>query len=1312
MQGKDSLFLNSIREMKFTHLHVHSHYSLLDGLSKIDDLIDYVKELGMDSVALTDHGVLYGAVEFAQKAKKKGIKPIIGCEVYTAIESMYQKRPNIDDKRYHMVLLAKDEKGYRNLVKLVSKANLEGFYYKPRVDDDLLAKHSEGLISLSGCLRGKVPQLIIQKKEKKAEEAALRYQQIFGEGNFYLELQSHPNIKEQAIANKGMIEISKRTGIPLIATNDCHYLRAEDNEAQDILMLINTGAKANDPKRLSFMDCDLSMRSAEKMIKDFKDTPEAIENSQKIKDACNFEFEFGNIKLPYFPLPEEKTTDEYLRELTFEGLKGKCEEYDYARVIERINYELDVIKKTKFSSYFLIVQDLVNWAKGNKIVVGPGRGSVGGSLVSYLLNITDIDPLKYDLLFERFLNPGRASMPDIDLDFADRRRDEVIHYVSEKYGHDKVAQIITFGTMAARAVIRDVGRALEYPYSYCDKIAKMIPLGLSLDETIEKVTEFRQIYNTDIKFKEFIEMAKKLEGVARHASTHACGVVISKDPLDEIIPLQHSTNNEASVVTQYEMKSVESLGMLKMDFLGLKNLTIIEDTLTKVYAINKENIDIGAIPLDDERTYKVLQRGETIGVFQLECLSGDTVVSNTTIEKLYEKRDKKRLASLYLDKGKIHLNEIEDVVKSGIKEVYTLTTNDKEIKATKEHRFLTKDGWRKLEDINPGDMVLVKSRSSKKGKPSSCKEEGFRKDLGHFVHSSCEADFARILKRCNLKYEYRARTLNNGKLRYTPDFYVPSKNSFYSIKRETHEKSPHYNFKIIDSTLLAEFALQNKTLINWESLKIPAGFIFTKVKEIEYSGKEETYDIKMRSPGNNFQANGFVVHNSGGMQRYLKQLKPTEFEDIIAMVALYRPGPMELIPDFIARKNKQKPIEYIHPKLKPILETTYSIPIYQEQIMKIAQEMGGFSLSEADILRKAMGKKIKELLMEQKEKFIEGCISNGVNDKIARQLWEWIIPFASYGFNKSHSAGYATIAYQTAWLKTHHPCEFMSSLLTSDRKDIERTSFLIEECKRMKIEVLQPDINESFVFFSVVPGKRQIRFGLAAIKNVGMGITEHIVKERKANGSFKSLNDFISRVHNSKLNRKSLESMTKAGVFDSMMERNKILENIEVILENMRERARSTNNGQKNLFENSNFKYEEIHLQEAPPAKKRDQLKWEKELLGLFITSHPLEDMRVVLKKKSTPISEAKKSISGQKIRISGIISGIKKIITKSGKPMMFISVEDLNDRMEMIVFSDTLERYPEIFEEDKICFFIGKVNHRDGSPKIICEEVEEILES
>lgn len=1054
---------------EFTHLHVHTHYSLLDGLPKIDELLTHVLENNMSSVAITDHGVLYGAVEFYKKAKEKGVKPIIGVEFYVSPDDMEQKRAGIDDKRFHLVLLAKNKEGYENLVKLVTESHLKGFYYKPRIDEKIMAKHSSGLVALSACIQGKIPRLIINQKLKEAEETALNYKKIFGKDNFYLEIQDHPNIEEQKIANQGLIHLSKKLSIPLVATNDCHYLKPEDAEAQDILMLINTGAKLDDPERLTMRNNDFSVKPPEEMIKSFKDTPEAIENTLKIDAMCSFEFDFGGTKLPYFPLPEGKDANLYLRELAIQGIEDRYKKEELDSVMSRLNYELEVIEKMGFASYFLIVQDFVNWAKDNKIVVGPGRGSVGGSIVSYLVNITDIDPLKYDLLFERFLNPDRISMPDIDLDFADRRRDEVIRYVADKYGHNKVAQIITFGTMAARAVIRDVGRALDYPYSYCDAMAKMIPFGMNLDETLEKIIEFRQLYNTDEKAKILIDIAKKLEGVARHASTHACGVVISKDPLDELVPLQHPAQNEEIIVSQYEMHSIEDLGLLKMDFLGLKNLTIMEDTLSKIYAIRKEKIDIRKLPLDDKKTFSLLRKGETVGVFQLE---------------------------------------------------------------------------------------------------------------------------------------------------------------------------------------------------------------------------------------------------SDGMRRYLKQLKPSKFEDIIAMVALYRPGPMELIPDYIARKNKEKEVTYLHPKLKPILESTYSIPLYQEQIMKIAQEMAGFSLSEADILRKAMGKKIKELLLKQKSKFIDGVIKNGIGEKIAKQIWEWIIPFASYGFNKSHSAGYATIAYQTAYLKAHYPVEFMSSLLTSERKDVERLSVLITECQKMGIKVLPPDINESFVFFGVVPEKNEIRFGLSAIKNVGMNITQAIVEERKKSGPFKSLNDFITRIASKDLNKKSLESMAKAGAFDHMMDRNKIILNIELILERIREKNKESSNRQENLFGESSAFNNELNLPETEPVLPNEKLKWEKDLLGLFISSHPLDSYKKFFQGRTTPISEIKNMISGQQVRIGGMISHVKRIITKSGKPMLFVGFEDLTDKIELIVFPNFLEKNNDIFEENKIVTVLGKVSHRDTTPKIICEEIEEVLEN
>jgi len=1052
----------------FAHLHLHSHYSLLDGLSKIDGILDYVQKLGMNSVALTDHGNIYGAVEFYKKAQEKGIKPIIGAEMYIAFEKMTQERPNIDDKRYHLVLLVKNEKGYKNLVRLITESHLKGFYYKPRIDHDLLAKHSDGLIGLSACIQGKIPQLVLAKKIKEATELALKYQEIFGKGNFYLELEHHPNIPAQDKVNEGLISISKKTGIPLVATCDSHYIKPEDAEAQDILMLINTGADPNDPERLTMKQDDFSIRSPEQMAESFKKTPEAIENTQKIAETCTFNFDLGKTKLPHFETPEGKSVDEYLEELCYQGAKKIYGDKPDKAVLDRLNYELESIKQTGFASYFLIVQDFVNWAKENRIVVGPGRGSVAGSLAAYALNITNVDPLKYNLLFERFLNPGRGtSLPDIDLDFTDRRRDEVINYVAEKYGHEKVAQIITFGTMAARAVIRDVGRALGYPYLYCDQIAKMIPFGLNLAQTLASVDEFRQAYLSDEKAQKLIDFAKKLEGCARHASTHACGVVISKDPLQNSVPLQHPTQNDKTIVTQYEMHAIEDLGLLKMDFLGLKNLTIIEDTLARIYKVKGKSINIENIPLDDKETFKLFQKAETVGVFQVE---------------------------------------------------------------------------------------------------------------------------------------------------------------------------------------------------------------------------------------------------SDGMRRYLKELKPTDLEDIIAMVALYRPGPMQFIPDYIAGKHKKRNIEYIHPKLKPILESTYGIPLYQEQVMKIAQEFAGFSLSEADVLRKAIGKKIKKLLMGQKEKFMEGAKKNGIEEGISQKIWHWFEPFAHYSFNKSHSACYALIAYQTAFLKAHFPTEFMASVLTSEKADVERIGFLIQECKKMGIGVLPPDINESLKNFTVVPPDK-IRFGLVAIKNVGHNIIESIVQERKNAGPYRSIFDFINRISSRDLNKKSLESLIKSGCFDNLAERNELLFNLEKLLEEARETHKAKSNGQRGLFDGFS---QNISFQLTPtePAIKADKLSWEKELLGLFVTSHPMEDFRKALEKKIVPLSRITKDLTGKIVNVGGVISSMKKIITKTGKPMLFTQLEDEKDKIEVVVFPRVIERNHEIFQENKIVMVKGRVDNRDGTPKVICEEVQEILET
>jgi len=1089
---------------QFTHLHVHSHYSLLDGLSKIDDIIARVKELEMDAIAITDHGVLYGAIEFYKKAKAAGIKPIVGCEVYEAIESMHSKDPQKEKNRHHLVLLAKNITGYNNLVKIVTEANLNGFYYKPRVDIELLKKYNEGIIALSACVQGKIPKLIIQGKLKEAREKAKEYEDIFGKNNFYLELQKHPTIKEQEIANQELIKISKELNIPLVATNDSHYLKKEDAEAQDILMLINMGLNVNETNRPSMLGDDFSLKSKEEMGELFKDTPEAVENTQKIKNECNLELNLGKIKLPYYEVPEGKTEIQYLRELCYAGIEKKygknidinelklIKEDGYVikneklkEIINRLEYELEVINNSGFSAYFLIVQDFVNWAKSNRIVVGPGRGSAGGSIVAYLSNITNVDPLKYNLLFQRFLNPERISPPDIDLDFTDKRRDEVINYVANKYGREKVAQIITFGTMAAKASIRDVGRALGYPYSYCDKISKMIPMGNSLSDALNEVSEFETLYNNDPQARKLIDLALKIEGCARHASTHACGVVIAKVALDNIVPLQHPAQDENAVVTQYSGSFIEDVGLLKMDFLGIKNLTIIEDTLIRIYAIRGEKIDIDSIPLDDEETYKLFQRGDCIGIFQLE---------------------------------------------------------------------------------------------------------------------------------------------------------------------------------------------------------------------------------------------------SDGMRRYLKQLKPTQIEDIIAMVALYRPGPMAHIPQYINAKNGITDVKYLHEKLEPILKTTYGIPVYQEQIMKIAQDLAGFSLGEADILRKAIGKKIESLLMEQKEKFINGIIKNQIDEEIGKEIWNWIEPFARYSFNKSHAACYAIIAYENAYLKAHYPVEYMSALLTSEQGDLDKVSILIDECSKKEIEVLPPDINESFSNFSVVPNEHKIRFGLSAIKNVGYALVEKIIEERKKNGNYKSISDFLERVDPKVINKKTMESLIKTGVFDNLEERNKLLSNLERILNWSRENQKQKENGQVGLFD----MFEEngipkIQLDDAREATQSEKLEWEKELLGLYISGHPLQKYKNFLEQRTIKISKVVKDltnentarspydrplIQGDMVCIGGIIIETKKILTKKGEPMMFIKMQDLTEKIEVVVFPSLYTKVPEIFEENKILFVTGRTDVGDGSPKIIANEAEELIKN
>lgn len=1043
---------------KFVHLHTHSHYSLLDGLSKIGPLVNRAKELGMDALAITDHGNLYGAVEFYKKAKKEGIKPIIGVEAYVAVGSRLSKKPKEDAIRFHLTLLVKNKDGYRNLSRLITKSHLEGFYYKPRIDKDLLKEHSKGLICLSGCFSSEIGKLLRVDKLQEAEKVAKYYHKIFGD-DYYLEVQPHdPELKPKLIA------MSKKLGVPLVATQDSHYLVREDAPIHEVLLAIQTNNQVDDEDRLTFKDHDSSFRSQEEMIELFKDIPEAIENTTKIADKCNFEFELGKIHLPQYPLPKGENSNDHLRKLAQEGVKmryGKITK----EVQERLDHELEVIKKTGYADYFLIVRDFVNWAKERGIVVGPGRGSSAGSIVSYSLNITGVDPLKYDLLFERFLNPERNEPPDIDIDFADNRRDEVLGYLREKYGEDHVAQIITFGTMAARAAVRDAGRALGIPYALCDRVAKLIPFVANqgyetLDKYIEKSPELKNLYDTNAEVKKLIDVASHLDGVARHASVHAAGVVVSKNPLVNYLPLQRAPQDENITITQFDMHGVEDLGLLKIDLLGLRNLSIIENTIRLVKDIHGKEINISEIPLDDSKTYKLLQTGETTGVFQFE---------------------------------------------------------------------------------------------------------------------------------------------------------------------------------------------------------------------------------------------------SSGMRRYMKDIIPTNLEDLVALVALYRPGPMELIPSFIKRKHGKEKVTYLHPRLEPILKTTYGIGVYQEQMMRIATDLAGYTLPEADTLRKAIGKKIKKLLDEQRDKLTYGLIKNGIDEPTAKRIWELFPPFARYGFNRSHAVAYALIGYQTAYLKANYPVEYMTALFNATG-DVERISDLISEANRMGIEVLPPDVNKSVSRF--VPDGKSILFGISSIKNVGEKITDAMVEERLRNGQYENLTDFARRTRQFGLNKKVIESLIKSGAMDSFgVERMTALDNVDIILR----AAMAIDTSQSSLFGDSDSF--EIKLKPAPkPASKAERLGWEKELIGLYVTDHPLKGF---LEKNGgsgiQTIGEASRERANKIVKICGVISSLQRIQTKAGTPMLFVKLEDLSDNIEILVFAEMLSKYQALWKENNSVLISGKVSKRDGDTKLICQTAQAI---
>lgn len=1052
---------------RFVHLHTHSHYSLLDGLGKIDGLINRAKELGMDSLAITDHGNLYGAIEFYKKSRKAGLKPILGVEAYVAPQNHKIKQSNGEEKFFHLILLAKNNAGWKNLIKLVTVAHLDGFYYRPRVDKELIRQHHEGLIALSACIAGEIAKSILNRKMTEAESIAREYEEIFGKGNFYLEIGHHPGIKETVKANSGLIELSKKTGIPLVATQDIHYVRKEDAEYHDILLAVQTGNKISDNNRLTLKNDDFSMRSPEEMASFFSHIPEAIENTVKIASQCDVKLELGKIQLPKFNPPDGLTANDYLEKLVSERTALRYQNLT-EEAKERISYELKVIEKTGFADYFLIVQDFVNWAKDHGIVVGPGRGSAAGSIIAYILNITNIDPLEYNLLFERFLNPDRISMPDIDLDFADTRRDEVFGYLEEKYGKDRVAHIITFGTMAARAAVRDAGRAMGISYGFCDQIAKLIPFNNDLEEALGNISELKNLYQNNPDAKKVLDAAKNLEGVVRHASVHACGTVIAEKPLTEYMPVQYAPQNNNTIITQFDMGSVEDLGLLKMDLLGLKNLTIIEDTL-RLAEETAGKIDIGRIPLNDKKVFQLLQDADTTGVFQLE---------------------------------------------------------------------------------------------------------------------------------------------------------------------------------------------------------------------------------------------------SSGMRRYLKELKPNELEDIIAMVALYRPGPMELIPQYIRRKFGKERIVYLHPKLEPILKKTYGVAIYQEQLMQIARDLAGFTLAEADTLRKAVGKKIKALLDEQAQKMIEGMIKNNIKKNVAEQIWQWFEPFARYGFNRSHAACYAMIAYQTAYLRANFPVEFYTSLFNSDAGDMERIAFLMIEAKKADISVLPPDINKSVTRFT--PEEKTIRFGLLAIKNVGQNIVEAIVAERQKNGEFKNFLDFLQRIEHKDLNKKSLESLLKSGALDSLgIERNAGLQNIENIINFASSLRKSKQSNQTSLFGSAAISANALKLKPSAPATPQEKLNWEKELLGIYISDHPLNQHKEKIEQSgSQPIKTILTQTSDYgplKSKIAGIISKIQRINTKLGQPMIFAKVEDFSGSLEVIVFSNTLAKTLPAWQENKVVLVNGKMSWRNNEPKLICDSVKEL---
>jgi len=1053
----------------FTHLHVHTEYSLLDGMSRIPQLVSKAKELGFESLAITDHGSMYGVIEFYREAREAGVKPIIGCELYIAPSSR-QSRAATDKNPYHLVLLAKNLEGYQNLLRLCTKGHLEGFYYKPRVDRELLAEHCRGLVALTACLQGEVPRLILEGRHQEARESALWHKEVFC-GDFYLEIQRHP-IPELEEVNRGLLPLAAELDIPLVATSDVHYVEKQDASSQDLLLCVQTNTSVHDEQRLKMAGDFFYLKSPQEMEDLFADIPQALENAERIAQACTVELAFDQLYLPEVELPEGKTADEYLSELCWQGL---TERYPGAspEVKSRLEYELEVVCQTQFAHYFLVVWDIVYFARRQNILCGV-RGSAAASLILYCLGVTDVDPLKYQLVFERFLNVERKEMPDIDLDFQDDRRDEVISYVSQKYGQDRVAQIITFGTLGARAALRDVGRALGMPYSQVDQVARLIPfgVGMTLQRAIEENLELSRAYQDDTLVRQLVDTAMKLEGVARHASTHAAGVVISKEPLVNYVPLQQVSKADAGglVMTQFTMEDIALVGLLKMDLLGLANLTILARAGEIIAQNRGVEIDLSNIPMDDAKTFEMLSAGETAGVFQLE---------------------------------------------------------------------------------------------------------------------------------------------------------------------------------------------------------------------------------------------------GGGMRRYLRELKPANFSDLAAMVALYRPGPMEHIPTFIKAKEGLQPINYPHPALADILEETHGVIVYQDQVLFIVQTFAGYSLGQADIVRKAMGKKVPEIMRQERTRFLQGARKKGFSSKTAEEVFSLIEPFAGYAFNKAHSVSYGMIAYQTAYLKANYPLEYMSALLEVNSRKQDKVAVAAAECQRLGVKVLLPDINRSGVAFGCEgDGERAIRFGLANIKNVGADAVEPILAAREVGGPFRSVEDFCRRVDLRGMNKRVMESLVKAGALDCLGNRGALLNRVDRVLWLSQQEQRLKESGQSTMFdlwgESATTPLPEIELEDVE-LSQTEKLSWEKELLGVYLSEHPFSQATHRLASDTTAFcGQIDPEMAGQAVTVAGIVSSARHATTKNGRPFVAAVLEDLVGSIEVSCWAERYEQTKEFWVEGNTLLIQGKVRVRRDEVQLVCESVQQ----